>query len=108
MGSAVFSPSAAAFDKKAWVKKIVGHIQKNHIYPRSAVRKGLEGTAKVKLVLTRDGTISSYEVLEASGVKQLDKVIPRIVKKMDPMPTPPADAKDSDLSLTIPLTWRLR
>lgn len=95
-------------DVKGWQKQIIKKIVKSHIYPRAAIAREIEGRAKVSVTIDRTGKILAFEVLEPTGKSQLDKVIPKMMEKMDPLPAPPDDLPDSNLTFTIPISWRLQ
>jgi len=95
-----------AADTQSWQKAVIKKVQKSFIYPRSALRQELEGRAEVKLTFDKSGAITNFEVLTSSGVDALDKVIPKMVERLDPLPEPPADMAQT--SLTIPFSWRLQ
>ena len=103
---AVVSPAHA--DVKVWQKSIVKKMRKSFIYPRSAIAREIEGRARVKVTIDRTGAITNYEIVEPSGKSQLDKVIPKIMTKLNPLPSPPAELPDANLSFTIPIAWRLQ
>jgi TonB family protein len=99
--------AAAAGDIKGWQKKISKLVARKQVYPRAAMRKELEGRAKVKLSIARDGTITNFELIQSTGHKILDKEVPKLIKRINPLPTPPEDVTDKQLSLVLPVTWRI-
>lgn len=102
------SAPAYADDVKAWQKQIVKKIVKSHIYPRSAIAREIEGRARVSVTIDRSGAITNFEVVEPTGKSQLDKVIPKMMDKMNPLPAPPESLPDANLTFTIPIAWRLQ
>jgi protein TonB len=99
---------ALADDIQDWQREIVKQIIKTHIYPRSAIAREIEGSAKVQVTIDRTGKILGYEITEPSGQDQLDKVIPKMMEKLDPLPAPPDSLPDGNLSFVIPIAWRLQ
>ncbi len=99
---------AYAGDVGSWQKAVVKKIGKEYIYPRSAVQREIEGAAKVRVTIDRGGAILNYEVSEPTGENVLDEVIPKIIKKLDPLPAPPSSLPDENLTFVIPFTWRLQ
>jgi protein TonB len=97
-----------ADDIQDWQREIVKQIIKTHIYPRSAIAREIEGSAKVQVTIDRTGKILGYEITEPSGQDQLDKVIPKMMEKLDPLPAPPDSLPDGNLSFVIPIAWRLQ
>lgn len=107
-GMLAISTGAQAGDIKKWQTKIVKLIAKKQVYPRSAMRKELEGRAKVQVSIDRTGAIVSHEVLQTTGHVVLDKEIPKLIKRINPLPKPPEELQDSQLSFVLPLSWVLR
>ncbi len=97
-----------ADDIQDWQREIVKQIIKTHIYPRSAIAREIEGSAKVQVSIDRSGKILSYEITEPTGEDQLDKVIPKMMEKLDPLPAPPDSLPDGNLTFVIPIAWRLQ
>ncbi len=104
----VLSTPVFADDIGDWRKKVVKLIAKKHIYPRSAISREIEGKARVKVTLARNGDITNYEIVEPSGQGVLDKAIPKMMDKLNPMPAPPDSMPDANLTFVIPITWRLQ
>lgn len=100
-----FISSANAIDIKTWQKKIGKLVAKKQVYPRSAMRKELEGRAKVQIVIDRTGKITSFAITQSTGHAVLDKAVPKLIKRIDPLPAPPETFTDSQLSFTLPLSW---
>lgn len=102
----VSAPEAnAADDMKSWQISLVKAVAKNQRYPRSAIAREIEGRAKVRLVVSADGTITSHEIVQDTGESILDAEIPKLVEKLNPLPALP-DGKDS-LTFVLPLNWTL-
>ena len=99
---------AAAADLKGWKRKIAMVIAKKQVYPRSALMREIEGSAKVKVTVDASGKIVNYEIVQPTGQSVLDREIPRLIKRIDPLPKPPAGATADELTFIIPLAWRLQ
>ncbi|MFC3052241.1 energy transducer TonB [Kordiimonas pumila] len=102
------SAQASADDLGDWRKNVVKSIIQNHIYPRSAISREIEGKAKVKVSIDRSGAILNFEIVEESGESVLDGAIPKMMEKLNPLPAPPAALDDDNLTFVIPITWRLQ
>ena len=107
-GVAGFSTVAQANDIKKWQTKIVKLVAKKQVYPRSAMRKELEGRAKVRVSIDRTGAIVGHEIVQATGLPVFDKEIPKLIKRINPLPAPPASLTDGQLSFVLPLSWAIR
>lgn len=103
-----FSASAQADDIKNWQVKIVKLVAKKQVYPRSAMRKELEGRAKVRVNIDRSGAIVSHEITQPTGQAVFDKEIPKLIGRINPLPAPPAALSDGQLSFVLPLSWVIR
>ena len=100
------APVAATMDMASWKKAVAKKVAKKQKYPRSAIAKEIEGRAVVRLTVAADGTIASHEVVEATGADVLDREIPKLMKRLNPLPALPAGTEET--SLRLPLDWRLK
>lgn len=105
MGLAQLAPlSAAAADMNSWKQQVAKKIATNQSYPRSAQIRKIEGTAKVKLVIAASGDVSAFNVEESSGSDILDAEVEKLVGKINPLPATP---DGNEMTLVVPLSWRL-
>lgn len=95
----------AADDMTSWKKAVAKKVAKSQKYPRSALAREIEGKAKVRLTVSADGSITAHEVVQETGAKVLDREIPKLVKRLNPLPSLPAGR--NELSFVLPLDWRL-
>ena len=107
-GMIAFSASAQANDIKKWQTKIVKLVAKKQVYPRSAMRRELEGRAKVRVLIDRNGEILNHEVIQPTEHSVFNKEIPKLMKRINPLPVPPEAMPDSQLSFVLPLSWLIR
>jgi len=107
-GFAVVAGPAQADEMKDWQRSIAKAIAENQTYPRSALRRQLEGTAKVKITIDRSGTISNFEMVEATGHDALDRTVPKLMERLSPLPAPPSSLGDDNLTFILPLAWVLQ
>jgi len=100
------APQALAGDTVSdWKVDVAKLIGKKQVYPRAALSKEIEGSAKVQITIDRTGHVTSYDVVQATGHPELDDDIPKLVQRIDPLPKPPSEMSDAELSLTLPLNW---
>jgi periplasmic protein TonB len=103
------APHATAADPMTeWKSDVAKLIGKKQVYPRAALSREIEGSAKVMIKIDRTGHVMSYDVLQATGHEELDEDIPKLVKRIDPLPEPPSAISDAELTMTLPLTWVIR
>ncbi len=97
--------SAGASDLDSWKKAVAKKVAKKQKYPRVALAREIEGTAKVRLVVAADGSISSHEVVQETGQEVLDKEIGKLIERINPLPALPEDR--AEVSFVLPLNWSL-
>jgi len=105
--SFMVSTQVVADDVSDWRKQVSKAFIKSHIYPRAALSRELEGKARVQVTISRSGEITTYEVVEPTGQPSLDKVIPKMMGKLNPLPAPPASLADNDLVFVVPISWHV-
>jgi len=98
-------PAAANTDIASWKKAVVKQISKKQKYPRSAQVREIEGRAVIRINVNSDGTITSHEIVKSTGASILDREIPKLVKRLNPLPALPAGTPNA--SLQLPLDWSL-
>lgn len=99
---------AAAADIKSWQREVAKTVASKQVYPRSALRQELEGSAKVRITMDRTGAIANFELIESTGHDELDREVPKLIERINPLPTPPAEMADADLTFILPLAWALQ
>ncbi len=84
-------------------EKIAGAIT----YPESIRHFGWEGTVRLNLRISRDGTLSYAEVRESSGHKVFDQCALQTAKAVAPFSVFPADSAIEELNVTVPIVYSL-
>ena len=69
LAAGLIAPPAAAQDIKSWQSALAKKVAAKHVYPRSALMREIEGSAKVKITIDRSGAIQNFEVVEPRGRK---------------------------------------
>ncbi|MEX2491677.1 MAG: energy transducer TonB, partial [Nitrospirales bacterium] len=82
-------------------------VEEAQRYPTIARELGLEGTTTVKLVLRRNGTASSLQIVSASGHAMLDNAAIETINKVLPLP-PPSTIAQAHLVIAVPIRFALR
>jgi len=99
------SISASAADMNSWKKAVAKKVAKKQKYPRAALAREIEGKAKIRLLVAADGSITTHEIVQETGESVLDREIPKLVKRLNPLPALPDDR--TELSFVLPLSWSL-
>ncbi|MEZ5758304.1 MAG: TonB family protein [Emcibacteraceae bacterium] len=103
-----FAATANAADISGWQNEVNEAIAKKQVYPRAALRKEIEGNVKVEIQVDREGNIVAQNIKTSSGEDILDREVPKLLKRVSPLPKPPADAADSQLTFVVPLAWTIK
>jgi len=96
---------AQATDMAGWKNAVAKMVAKKQRYPRSALAREIEGRAKVRLHVAADGAITAHEIVKETGESVLDNEIPKLIKRLNPLPALPEG--QTELSFVLPLNWRL-
>ncbi len=90
-----------------YVKILKSHSNKFLKYPRVALDRGWEGSVRLSIVVNRDGSIVSSDVLEEADKKSFTKAALRAVEKADPFPPVPKEVKGDTFTFTLPILFIL-
>lgn len=99
------APVANAASMQEWQAAVAKKLTTKQKYPRVALSREIEGRAKVRLVVAADGSITNHEIIENTGQEVLDREIPKLVQRLNPLPSLP-DNK-TELAFILPLVWSL-
>lgn len=97
VSTAAEEKSSAAVDE--WRKQTVARLNDHRQFPLPTL--GQLGTAKIGVVVDRDGLLASHWLKESAGNRALDAESLAIVERAQPFPIPPPDLKGEQLSLEI-------
>lgn len=92
----------------AWMRDLEMALQKAKTYPEAARQARAEGVVTLRIVLLEDGALHSVALAKPSGVATLDTAALDLVVQAAPFPPPPLSAANGQLSLLIPVSYRLR
>jgi len=82
-------------------------IESQKRYPEAAQTSGIEGRARVKVTILRDGKLENAEIIESSGYEILDKAALQSVQDAAPFPPIPEALKRDTIQMSIRLNFRL-
>jgi protein TonB len=83
-------------------KRVVGARD----YPRLALQKGWEGTARIRVELGRDGKVRTVALSQGSGYEVLDDRALEIVKRVRVPPVPP-ELIGREFSVDFPIAFKI-
>lgn len=73
-----------------------------------SVREAIEGTAKVRFTIRRNGGVAGVKVVTSSGSRPLDAAAIAAVRDAAPFPPFPEDQKGAILHVEIPIVFQLK
>lgn len=85
------------------IKKIRGKTK----YPQRALDREQEGSVRVAIVIDREGTVLSTNILETSKFDMLNKEALEAIKRSAPFPALPAEIAGARFEFTVPMRWTL-
>jgi protein TonB len=77
-------------------------ILRNVSYPDKARRMGWQGKVLLSFIITAEGAVKAFKIIQSSGFTILDKSAIESVREAAPFPKPPVEAQ-----LVIPIIYRL-
>lgn len=85
-----------------WGRKISAYFKLHQRYPKD---RNKAATVKVSLVLNRRGNIVTANVAQSSGDVVFDDAAISMIKRSDPVPTPPAALTDDIFSFSLDVNF---
>jgi len=92
---------------KAYGETLVRAFDKKKSYPRLARQRNWQGTTQLKLHIGTDGRLQEVAVSRSSGFEMLDSAAVHMVQDSLPLPELPDVLRGRDLTLTVPIVFKL-
>jgi len=92
---------------KAYGETLARAFDKKKSYPRLARLRNQQGTTQLRLRIGPDGKLHDLSVARSSGFDVLDAAAVHMVQDSLPLPEPPAMLRDRELTLTVPIVFKL-
>lgn len=102
------APAFGADSMGEWKRAVAERIREEQSYPRSALARRIEGRAAVAVTINAKGNILDYKIKRETGKNVLDREIPRLVRRLDPLPALPEGAIEGKVTITLPFAWRMQ
>lgn len=103
------SSSSARVDWSGYQRGLYGALLAQRRYPAMARRMGLEGVARVRLVIARDGRLAAPpRVTRSTGHELLDAEALRMVRSAAPFAALPAGSRRGTVAFEVPVRFRLQ
>jgi len=95
-------------EMEEYVRTIQEKMSQTMSYPPEAKQFGWEGTVKLGMLILNDGTLAFALVKESSGYDIFDEYALNTAKNSAPYSGFPSDTDLQELSVTIPIVYRLK
>ena len=89
-----------------WQKELIAHFDRHKRYP--AVHSLDNAEILVKFVLDETGRVLSSSIVQGSGDATLDEAALAMIRRSDPVPSPPPLVVQQGLSFTLPVIFRVK
>lgn len=99
---------ASSVSPATWQSRLMSHLNRHKRYPNEARRRGEQGTVRVALVIDPSGRIVEHRIVGGSGNPSLDAAVADMARRASPVPAPPPSIAKARLTLTVPISFRLR
>ncbi len=93
--------------RQFYVSDVIKKIRGKTKYPQRALDRDQEGSVRVAIVIDREGTVLSTNILETSKFDMLNKEALEAIKRSAPFPALPAEIAGSRFEFTVPMRWTL-
>lgn len=94
--------------ERSYFALLAATLAKNKRYPAASRRKGEEGMVLLSFEVDRFGQVSDAQVKTSSGYSRLDAAVLRMLKKSGRLPAFPAEMKQAQLLINIPISFELK
>ena len=95
--------------KASYESQLLAWLEQHKRYPAIAKRRGQEGTVTFKITIDNTGRLLSYEIVNKSTYKSLNKAVEKMIRSASPMPPVPKEiqGESGELTYTIPVSFDL-
>jgi periplasmic protein TonB len=91
-----------------WESVLAAHLERFKHYPDKARARGDQGTATVAFTIDHDGRVVRSRIVQSSGSDTLDEETLAMLVRAQPLPKPPDNVLDSELSFVVPVKFYIK
>jgi protein TonB len=91
----------------SWSATVAAKIKGVQHYPARAQARNEHGTATVKFLLSRNGSVLSRSIVRGSGHAELDQEALAMITRAAPLPPFPPGKTEETIELTLPINFEL-
>jgi periplasmic protein TonB len=92
--------------RATWQKELIAHFNRHKRYPTN--RSAQTAEILVGFELDQTGRVLSSSIVQGSGDASFDEAALAMIRRSDPVPTPPSAVVQEGLSFTLPVIFRAR
>ena len=92
----------------AYVTQVTRRLEHGKRYPSAARNAGIQGRAVVTFTVNSSGRVLSASLSQSAGHQSLDDEVMSLVKRVDPLPAFPPELNRSQVTIRVPLNFRIR
>ena len=94
-------------DQQEYLVELMGWLARHRVYPPELKKAKVQGVAKVRFTIQRDGRISNASVAQTSGDARLDAAALNVLTRANPGPKFPRKLPRDSFTLTLPIEFSL-
>lgn len=96
--------------QKNYETTLLHWLEKHKRYPSTAKRRGQQDIVELSFSIDAQGNLLSYEIVNASAFKSLNKAVEKMIKRASPLPAVPAELANyqAQFSYVVPVQFELR
>ncbi|MGB5444079.1 MAG: energy transducer TonB [Psychromonas sp.] len=107
-GSAnALTSGGATGNKQTYYAVIAARLAKYKRYPIYSRKKGQEGTVLLSFTVLNSGLVKGISIKKSSGYSRLDRAVEKMLKEASPLPPFPEEQSLAEITITIPIVFKL-
>ena len=93
---------------KRWQSRLFAHLSRFKHYPDRAISRDNEGIATIEFMLDHEGHLLSSRIIQSAGSAMLDHEARAMITRALPLPRPPDNISDAELTINFKIDFNLK
>ena len=93
--------------RRSYAGVLAAHLNRYKSYPISARRQGREGTATLRLVVDRTGSVLDARITRPAPFPEFDEAAMSMLARAQPLPRFPKRMSETEIVVMVPVTFEL-
>jgi len=93
--------------RRSYAGVLAAHLNRHKSYPISARRQGREGTARLRLVVDRTGSVLDARIAQSAPFPEFDEAAMSMLARAQPLPPFPNGMTETEIVVMVPVTFEL-